>query len=112
MKITTTAVAAAGMLALASVMAPAGADAGCNGCGLAAGLIGGIAAGAIIGGAIANSAPPPPPGAYVVEPGYAPYPAYAAAVPVGCPGGYWARRPLVDRWGNLVGYTRPRFFCP
>ena len=112
MKITTTAVAAAGMLALASVMAPTGADAGCNGCGLAAGLIGGIAAGAIIGGAIANSAPPPPPPAYAIEPGYAPYPAYAAAVPVGCPGGYWARRPLVDRFGNVVGYSRPRFFCP
>ncbi|MEA3022087.1 MAG: hypothetical protein QOK01_939, partial [Alphaproteobacteria bacterium] len=24
----------------------------------------------------------------------------------------WARRPLVDRWGNVVGYSRPRFFCP
>jgi hypothetical protein len=56
MKTTTTALAAAGMLALASVMVPASADAGCRGCGLAAGIIGGIAAGAIIGGAIANSA--------------------------------------------------------
>jgi hypothetical protein len=108
MKTTTTAVAAAGMLAFASAMAPTGADAGCNGCGLAAGILGGVAAGAIIGGAIANSAPPP----YAVAPGYAPYPAYAAAVPVGCPGGYWARRPLVDRFGNVVGYSRPRFFCP
>ena len=75
MKTTTTALAAAGMLALASVMAPTGADAGCRNCGLAAGIIGGIAAGAIIGGAIANSAYP----AYAVQPGYAPYPAYAAA---------------------------------
>jgi hypothetical protein len=108
MKTTTTALAAAGMLALASVMAPTGADAGCRGCGVAAGIIGGIAAGAIIGGAIANSTYP----AYAVQPGYAPYPAYAAAVPVGCPGGYWARRPLVDRFGNVVGYSRPRFFCP
>jgi hypothetical protein len=108
MKTTTTALAAAGMLALASVMAPTGADAGCRGCGLAAGIIGGIAAGAIIGGAIANSAPPP----YAVAPGYAPYPAYAAAVPVACPGGYWARRPLVDRFGNFIGYSEPRFFCP
>ena len=57
MKTTTTAVAAAGMLALASVMVPTGADAGCNGCGLAAGIIGGVAAGAIIGGAIASSRP-------------------------------------------------------
>jgi hypothetical protein len=108
MKTTTAALAAAGMLALASVMAPTGADAGCRGCGVAAGIIGGIAAGAIIGGAIANSAYP----AYAVAPGYTPYPAYAAAVPVGCPGGYWARRPLVDRSGNVVGYSRPRFFCP
>jgi hypothetical protein len=107
MKITTTALAAAGMLALASVMAPTSADAWCRGCGLAAGIIGGVAAGAIIGGAIANSAP-----GYAVVPGYAPYPAYAAAVPVGCPGGYWARRPLIDRFGNVVGYSRPRFFCP
>ena len=99
MKTTTIAVAAAGMLALASVMVPTGADAGCNGCGIAAG---------IIGGAIANSGYP----AYAAAPGYAPYPAYAAAVPVGCPGGYWARRPLVDRFGNVVGYSRPRFFCP
>jgi hypothetical protein len=108
MKTTTTAVAAAaGILALASVMIPTGADAGCRGCGLAAGIIGGVAAGAIIGGAIANSYP-----GYAVAPGDAPYPAYAAAVPIGCPGGYWARRPLVDRFGNVVGYSRPRFFCP
>jgi hypothetical protein len=32
--------------------------------------------------------------------------------PVGCPGGYWARRPVVDGYGNMVGYSRPRFFCP
>jgi hypothetical protein len=70
---------------------------------VAAGVLGGLAAGAIIGGAIANSAPPP---------GYAPYPAYAAPVPVACPvGGYWARRPLVDRFGNFIGYSQPEFFC-
>ena len=70
--------------------------------------LGGFAAGAIIGSAIANSAYP----AYSVQPGYVAYPAYAAPIPVGCPGGYWARRPLLDQWGNVVGYSRPRFFCP
>jgi len=54
------------------------ADARCRGCAVGAGVIGGLAAGAIIGSAIANSgptyyepAPPPPPyyrgPAYVVE---------------------------------------------
>jgi hypothetical protein len=108
MNTTRTAVAAAGLLALASGMAPTAADAQCRGCGLGLGIAGGLIAGAIIGGAIANSAYP----AYAVAPGYAPYPGYAAAVPVACPGGYWARRPLVDRFGNVVGYSRPRFFCP
>jgi hypothetical protein len=93
---TTTAIAA-GMLALAAVALPTGADAGCNGCGVAA------------GSAIANAGPYP---GYAVVPGYAPYPAYAAAAPIGCPGGYWARRSLVDRFGNVVGFSRPRFFCP
>jgi hypothetical protein len=77
---------------------------------VAAGVIGGLAAGAIIGGAIASSRPAY--GYYAVAPGYAPYPAYYADAPVGCPGGYWARRPRFDQWGNLVGYSRPRYFCP
>ena len=89
MNTTRTAVAAAGLLALVSAIAPTAADAQCRGCGLGLGIAGGLIAGAIIGGAIANSAYP----AYAVAPGYAPYPGYAAAVPVACPGGYWARRP-------------------
>jgi hypothetical protein len=105
--------AAATTIAAAAVAAPTTADAGCRGCGVAAGVIGGLAAGAIIGSAIANS---PPPGyayaPYAPVTGYVAYPAYAAAAPVGCPGGYWARRPVHDRWGNVVGYSRPRFFCP
>jgi hypothetical protein len=105
---TMTAIAAAGVLAFAAVSVPNDAQAGCRGCGVGFGILGGLAAGAIIGGAIANSAYP----AYPVTPGYVAYPAYAAPVPVGCPGGYWARRPLVDQWGNVVGYSRPRFFCP
>jgi len=108
MRTTMTAIAAAGVLALATVSLPNDAQAYCRGCGLGLGIAGGLVAGAIIGGAIANSAYP----AYAVAPGYAPYPAYAAPGPVACPGGYWARRPLVDQWGNVVGYSRPRFFCP
>jgi len=48
-----------------------------------------------------------------VQPGYTAYPAYAAAGPVACPGGYWARRPVAfDAYGNPIGWSRPRFFCP
>ena len=68
------ALAAAALVAAAS---PDPAAAGCRGCGVAAGVVGGLAAGAIIGSAIANSqpapvyvAPPPPPGAYVAPPDY------------------------------------------
>jgi hypothetical protein len=70
--------------------------------GIAAGLVGG----AIIGGAIASSryyAPPPP--------GYAYYPAYAEPVPG--PDCYWARVPVRDPYGNVVGWSgRPRLVCP
>src|ERR1051325_4488742 len=73
------------------------------------GILGGVAAGAIVGSAIANSYGP----AYVVQPGYAVYPGYGVAAPVGCPGGYWARVPVYDGYGNVIGWRgRPRFFCP
>lgn len=101
------AVAAAALVAFGSVAAPKQAEAR-NGGAVAAGVIGGLAAGAIIGGAIANSQPR----YYAPAPGYVAYPAYSVAPPYGCPGGYWARRPLRDQWGNIVGYGRPRFFCP
>ena len=77
MKQTIIAVTAATLMAAAL---PSGAQAHCRGCGVAAGVVGGLAAGAIIGGAIANSqpryyeaapvyeAPPPGPGYYAVEP--------------------------------------------
>jgi hypothetical protein len=65
MKHSMLALAAAGLLAAAL---PSAAQARCDGCGIAAGVVGGLAAGAIIGSAIANSgpgpvyaAPPPPP---------------------------------------------------
>ena len=71
MKNTLIAFAAAATLAAAS---PSSAQAHCRGCGVAAGVVGGLAAGAIIGSAIANSGPVyvapapvygPPPPAYV-----------------------------------------------
>src|SRR5258708_7025921 len=76
MKTTMTAIAAAGVFALAAVSAPSAAQAGCRGCGVGFGILGGLAAGAIIGGAIANSAYP----AYAVTPGYVAYPAYSGLI--------------------------------
>ena len=54
MKQTFIALAAAAMLA---ATLPSSAQARCHGCGVAAGVVGGLAAGAIIGSAIANSGP-------------------------------------------------------
>jgi hypothetical protein len=64
-------------IGIAAIVAPAPANADCVGCAVGAGILGGVAAGAIIGSAIANSPPgyhPPPPAAY-----YGPPPAYAYA---------------------------------
>ena len=63
MKNTIIALAAAGTLAAAL---PSPVQAYCNGCGVAAGVVGGLAAGAIVGSAIANSRPP----VYVAPPAY------------------------------------------
>jgi hypothetical protein len=78
MKTAMTAIAAAGALAFAVVSAPNDAQAQCRGCGLGFGILGGVVAGTIIGGAIARSAYP----AYAVAPGYEPYVGYAATGPV------------------------------
>ncbi|MPZ55128.1 MAG: hypothetical protein GEU91_01275 [Rhizobiales bacterium] len=59
---------AATVIAAAAVTAPTSADARCRGCGVAAGVVGGLAVGAIIGSAIANSPPPPPPAVIYAEP--------------------------------------------
>ncbi len=99
------ALATTAVLAIAT-MAPTPADARCRGCGIGLGILGGV----IVGGAIANAYSYPR--SYYPAAGYEPYPAYYSAAPYGCPGGYWARRPVFDRWGNVVGYSRPRFFCP
>ena len=93
---TLTTFTAAATVAAALMAAPTDANAqwrrGWGGPAVGLGILGGVAAGAIVGSAIANSYGP----AYVVQPGYVPYAAYGGPVPVGCPGGYWARRPL--RW--------------
>jgi hypothetical protein len=102
------AIAAAATLAVGMIGTPNNAEAACRGCGVGAGIIGGLAAGAIIGGAIANSGPR----YYGPEPGYVEYNGYRGRYPSDCPGGYWARRPMRDGYGNVVGWSRPRFVCP
>jgi hypothetical protein len=96
--------AAAAGIGLASLAAPAPANAGCYGCAVGAGILGGVAAGAIIGSAIANN--PPPPTYYPPPPGYGPPPA-AYGPPPGpgyaqlAPGCYWGQRRV---WVEGVGY--------
>jgi hypothetical protein len=92
------AIAAAATIAMGTLTVPAPAQANCRNCGL--GILGGLAAGVIIGSAIAS------------HPGYYSYEAYEAPPPYACPyGGYWARRQMVDRYGNVVGWSRPHYFC-
>lgn len=100
------AIAAAATIAAGTLAGPTAAEArgGRN-----AAIIGGVAAAAIIGGAIAANSQPR---YYAPAPGYVAYDGYYARYPVSCPGGYWARRPVYDRWGNVRGYSRPRFICP
>lgn len=83
-----TIVAASGALALASVAAPTTADARCRGCGVAAGVIGGIVTGAIIAGAVNG---PYDNGSYAYEPGYAYGPDYGYATPAPYYGNYGYR---------------------
>jgi hypothetical protein len=108
MKKTLTAVCAAAAIAAASASVPTTAEARCVGCVVGAGIAG-FAAGAIVGSAIANSAPGP---AYVVAPpaGYVAYPTYYAALPG--PNCFWTRRPVYDVYGNVVGWRgRPIAVC-
>jgi hypothetical protein len=44
-----------------------------------------------------------------VAAGVVPVPAYAAPARVAC-AGYWVRRPLVDRFGNFIGYSQPECY--
>jgi hypothetical protein len=93
-------IAAATAVGLATLAGPSTANAGCYGCAVGAGIVGGVAAGAIIGSAIANS-PPPPPAYYPPPPpppGYYPPPPAAYYPPPGpgyaqlAPGCHWAKR--------------------
>src|SRR5271156_1234929 len=104
--------AAAASIGLASLAVPSTANAGCYGCAVGAGVLGGVAAGAIIGSAIANNPPPPPPGYYPPPPppGYYPPPPAAYYPPPGpgyaqlAPGCYWAKRQV---WvAEAGGYRR------
>ena len=106
------ALAGAASIGLASLAAPAPANAGCVGCAIGAGLLGGLFAGAVVGSAIANSPPPgyyyppPPPGYYPPPPGAAPGPAYAQLAP-GC---HWGKRKV---WVEGAGYQwQPVQVCP
>jgi len=113
---------------VAAVLAGSAGDASAqrrhHGGAVAAGIIGGLAAGALIGGAIANSGPvyaapapvyvaPPPPVYYRPAPGYVVYDEYYATAPYRCEDGYWARRPVAyNAYGEPVRWSRPRYFCP
>src|SRR5580704_2274181 len=79
--------AAATGIGLASISVPSTANAGCFGCAVGAGVLGGVAAGAIIGSAFANS-PPPPPAYYPPPPGYYPPPPPGYYPPPPPPPGY------------------------
>ena len=89
------ALAAATSMAVSLLAAPP-AEARCWGCAVGVGVAAGVIAGAVVGSAIASTYGP----AYVVQPGYVAYPGYVVAAPVGCPGGYWARRPVA--YGNPI----------
>ena len=106
----------AASIGLASLAAPAPANAWCVGCAVGAGLLGGVLAGAVVGSAIANSPPPgyyyPPPGYYPPPPGYYPpppgayYPPPPGAAPAAAyaqlaPGCHWGKRKV---WVEGAGY--------
>ena len=61
------------------------------------------------------AAPSPLAGAYVPvsPPGMITYQGYTAAYPnTACRGAYWARKPIFNADGLLVGYSRPQYMCP
>jgi len=103
---TLTALAAAAAVALAATAVPTTADARCFGCGVAAGVIGGV----IIGGAIANSGPGP---GYYGGPAYG-QPGVGYQQPVACANGpgFWAPRQWVGRDGYQHTSERQFYWCP
>ena len=92
---TLTAIGAAGVLAVATLAVPQPAQAHYHGGGIAAGVIGGLAAGALIGAAAANG-PYYAPGYY-----YGPAPVYYGGA--GC---YWTHQRFWDGWGWRVRRVR------
>ncbi len=101
-------------VAAASMSVPAPAEARNNGAAVAAGVVSGLAVGAIIGSSMSSRpayaypayAPPP-------QPGYVVYESYRQPYPVACHDGYWSRRPVAfDRYGEPVAWSKPRFVCP
>ncbi len=92
LKKTGLAVAAAALLA-ATIATPQPAEAHCHGCGIAAGVIGGLAAGALIGSAVAGPA--------YYGPGY-----YYAPGPYYGPACYWTRERFWDGYGWRVRRVR------
>jgi hypothetical protein len=101
MKIASKPVAALAVFAIATLSSPSPSQAG-NGGAVAAGLLGGFAAGAIIGAATAPRPYYGPPPAYVAPP---PAYAYPAPTPAYAPECYWTRGEPV--W-NGVAWVRPR----
>lgn len=99
MKRTTTAILAALALGAASLQVSTPAQARCVGCAVGAGIIGGIAAGALIAGA-ANAAPPPPP------------PAYAYGPPPRGPECYYTRRRIWDDYYQVWRRGPRELVCP
>jgi hypothetical protein len=101
--------AAASAVGLATLAGPGTANANCYGCAVGAGIIGGVAAGAIIGSAIANSPPPPPPPGYYPPPPppdaayYPPPPPPGPGYAQLAPGCYWGQRKV---WIEGYGYQR------
>ena len=106
MKKTLIAFAAAATIA-AGTLNPTTADARCRGCAVGLGVLGGLAAGAIIGGAIANSQPR----YYAPAPGYVVYDGYGRRIRS-------PARAVIGRVGRCVRPTAsrrlepPRFICP
>ena len=93
------ALAAAATVAAATVMQPAPAEAGHRGGAVAAGVIGGLAAGARLGSAIAR------PGYYGY--GYGPGPYYAAGPAYGYgPPCVWRRQRVWDGYGWIIRRVR------
>jgi hypothetical protein len=100
------AVAAAATIAVGTMAAPSSADARCRSCGpIIVGVIGGLAAAAILGGSIAHAERRDRYVAY--DDDY-----YDRPRARGCRGGYWARQRLYNRDGDVVGWSKPRLICP